>query len=162
MEALHSFRWGSARGNTARGKSGRERTAGVVSVAQGRTADKRLTARASRCQDSPAVARAGVALSLVEGTASRSLNSAHLATIATENTLAELRPLGIYIQAVLPDIARQTHAEASVVEHAYTTTSVHICSTGEKTEAIPDTYKEAMTLPAKEHWKAASDIKWPA
>ena len=43
------------------------------------------------------------------------------------------------------------------MEYACATTNVQRYSVGEKMEVIPNTSKEAMTLPAKAHWKAASD-----
>ena len=43
------------------------------------------------------------------------------------------------------------------MEYACATTNVQRYSVGEKMEVIPNTFKEAMTLPAKAHWKAASD-----
>ena len=81
------------------------------------------------------------------GNAARSLrerranDSAHLGEIATDSTLSEL----------------QTNKAESVVEYACATTNVQRYSVGEKMEVIPNTFKEAMTLLAKVHWKAASD-----
>ena len=103
----------------------------------------------------PAVTRAGnAAHSLRERNAN---DSAHLAEIATDSTLSELRRLGLYTKALLPDVMRQTNKAESVVEYACATTNVQRNSVGEKMEVIPNTLKEAMTLPAKAHWKAASN-----
>ena len=43
------------------------------------------------------------------------------------------------------------------MEYACATTNVQRYSVGEKMEVIPNTFKEAMTLLAKAHWKAAYD-----
>ena len=97
------------------------------------------------------------------GNAARSLrerganDSAHLTEIATDSTLSELRRLGLYTKALLPDVVHQTNKAESVVEYACATTDVQRYSVGEKMEVIPNAFKEAMTLPAKAHWKAASD-----
>ena len=103
----------------------------------------------------PAVTRAGnAARSLRERSAN---NSAHLAEIATDSTLSELRRLGLYTKALLPDVVHQANKAELVVEYAFATTNVQRYSVGEKMEVIPNTFKEATTLPAKAHWKAASD-----
>ena len=103
----------------------------------------------------PAVTRAGnVARSLRER---RANDFAHLAEIATDGTLSELQRLGLYTKALLPEVVHQTNKAESVVEYACATTNVQRYSVGEKMEVIPHTFKEAMTLPAKAHWKAASD-----
>ena len=97
------------------------------------------------------------------GNAARSLrerranDSAHFAEIATDSTLSELRRRGLYFEALLPDVVHQTNKAKSVVECACATTNVQRYSVGEKMEVIPNTFKEAMTLPAKSHWKVASD-----
>ena len=109
----------------------------------------------SRLGVTPAVTRAGnAARSLRERKAN---DSAHLAEIATDGTQSELRRLGLYTEALLPDVVHQTNKEESVVMYACATTNVQRYSVGEKMEVIPNTFKEAMTLPAKAHWKAASD-----
>ena len=103
----------------------------------------------------PAVTRASnAARSLKER---RANDSAHLAEIATDGTLSELRRLGLYTKALLPDVVHQTTKAESAVEYACATTNVQRYSVGEKMEVIPNTFKEAMTLPAKAQWKAASD-----
>ena len=109
----------------------------------------------SRHGVTPAVTRAGnAAHSLRE----RSTNdSAHLAEISTDSTLSELRRLGLYTKALLTDVVHQTIKAESVVGCACATTNVQRYSVGEKMEVIPNTFKEAMTLLAKAHWKAASD-----
>ena len=107
----------------------------------------------SRHGVTPAVTRAGnAARSLRER---RANDSAHLAEIATDSS--ELRRLGLYTKALLPDVVHQTNKAESVVEYACATTNVQRYSVGEKMKVIPNIFKEAMILPAKAHWKAASD-----
>ena len=109
----------------------------------------------SRHGVTPAVTRASnAARSLRERSAN---DSAHLAEIATDSTLSELRRLGLYTKALLPDVVHQTNKAESVVGYACATTNVQRYSVVEKMEVIPNTFKEAMTLPAKAHGKAASD-----
>ena len=109
----------------------------------------------SRHGVAPAVTRAGnAARSLRER---RANDSAHLAEIAPDSTLSELRRMGLYTKPLLPDVMHQTNKAESVVEYACATTNVQRYSVGEKMEVIPNTFKEAMTLPAKAHWKVASD-----
>ena len=109
----------------------------------------------SRHGVTPAVTRAGnAARSFRERSAN---DSAHLAEIATDSTLSELRRLGLYTKALLPDVVHRTNKVESVVEYACATTNVRRYSMGKKMEVIPNSFKEAMTLPAKAHWKAASD-----
>ena len=109
----------------------------------------------SRHGMTPAVTRAGnAARSLRER---RAKDSVHLAVIATDGTLSELRRLGLYTEALLPDVVHQTNKAESVVEYAWATTNVQRYSVGEKMEVISNTSKEAMTLPAKAHRKATSD-----
>ena len=109
----------------------------------------------SRHGVTPAMTRAGnAARSLRER---RANDFAHLAETATDSTLSELRQLGLYTKALLPDVVHQTNKAESVVEYACATTNVQRCSVGEKMKVIPNTFKEAITLPAKAHWKAASD-----
>ena len=109
----------------------------------------------SRHGVTPAVTRAGnAARSLRER---RANDSAHLAEITTDSTLSDLRRLGLYTKALFPDVVHQTNKAETVVEYACATTNVQRYSVGEKMEVIPNTFKEAMTFPAKAHWKAASD-----
>ena len=109
----------------------------------------------SRHGVTPPVTRAGnAARSLRER---RANDSAHLAEIAIDSTLSSLRRLGLYTKALLQNVVHQTNKVKSVVEYACATTNVQRFSVGEKMEVIPKTFKEAMTLPAKAHWKAASD-----
>ena len=84
-------------------------------------------------------------------------DSAHLAAVATGPALSELRGLRLYTKETLPDIARETYGADSAVEYAYAATTIQSCSAGENAEITPNTFKEAMTLPAKAQWKAASD-----
>ena len=64
------------------------------------------------------------------GNAARSLrgrsvnDSAHLVEIATDSTLSELRRLGLYTKALLPDVVHQTNKAESVVGYACATTNV--------------------------------------
>ena len=44
-------------------------------------------------------------------------DSAHLAEIANDSTLSELRRLGLYTKALLPDVVRKTNKAESVVEY---------------------------------------------
>ena len=109
----------------------------------------------SRHGVTPAVTRAGnAAHSLRECSGN---NSAHLAEITTNSTLSELRRLELYTKALLPHVMHQMNNVESVVEHACATTNVQRYSVGEKMGVIIITLKEAMTLPAKEHRKVASD-----
>ena len=97
----------------------------------------------------PVVTRAGnAARSLREHSAN---DSAHLAEIATDSTLSEIRRLELYTKALLPDVVQQTNKAESVVEYACATTNVQRYSVEEKIEVIPNSFKEAMTLPAKAH-----------
>ena len=103
----------------------------------------------SRHGGTPAVTRAGnAARSLRER---RANDYVHIAEIATDSTLSELRRLGLYTKALLPDVVHQTNKPESVVEYACTTTNLQRYSMEEKMEVIPNTFKEAMTLPAKGH-----------
>ena len=89
-------------------------------------------------------------------------DSAHVAAIATGPALSELRGLRVYTKETMPDIAHETYGADSTVEYAYATTTIQSCSAGENAEITPNTFKEAMTLPVKAQWKAASDMKWQA
>ena len=67
----------------------------------------------SRHQVTPAVTRASnTTRPIRERSAS---DSVHLAEIATDSTLSELRRLGLYIKAFLPDVAHQAHQAESAV-----------------------------------------------
>ena len=63
------------------------------------------------------------------------------------------------------DFIRDLRSYTSVVDHPGSASTDHVTasrrsentSVGEKMEVIPNTFKKAMTLPAKAHWKAASD-----
>ena len=94
----------------------------------------------------PAVTRAGNAARYLRER--RANDSAHLAEIATDSTLSELRRLGLYTKALLPDVMHQTNKAESVVEYACAMTNVQRYSVGEKMEAIPNIFKEAMNDPA--------------
>ena len=88
----------------------------------------------------------------------RSINDiSHLAETATDSTLPELRRLGLYTKVFLPDVTHRKHESESVVENACATTNVRRYSAGEETDGVPNTFKEATTLPAKARWKVASD-----
>ena len=84
----------------------------------------------SRHRVTPAVTPAGnAARSLRER---RAKYSVHLAEIATDSTLSELRRLGLYTKALLSDVVHQPNKAESVVEYTCTTTNVQRYSVGEK------------------------------
>ena len=66
-----------------------------------------------------------------------------LVEIATDSTLSQLRRLGLYAEASLPDIAHQTDEGESVVEYACAATNDQMYSVGEETEVVPNTFEEA-------------------
>ena len=112
----------------------------------------------SRLEATPAVTRAGTAAkSFVRRNAHNRLDSSHLAAIATGPALSELRGLRLYTKETLPDIAHETYGADSPVEYAYAAAIILTCSAGENAEIAPNTFKEAMTLPAEMQWKAALD-----
>ena len=112
----------------------------------------------SRLEATLAVTRSGTAAqSFVRHTANSRSDSAHLAAITTGPALSELRGLRLYTKETLPDIAHETYGADSAVEYAYAATIIQSCSAGENAEIIPNTFEEAITLPAKAQWKAASD-----
>ena len=112
----------------------------------------------SRLEATPAVTRAGTAAqSFVRRNAHKRSDSAHLAAIASGPALSELRWLRLYTKETLPDIADETYGADSAVDYAYAATTIQSCSAGENAEITPNTFKEAMTLPTKAQWKAASD-----
>ena len=76
-------------------------------------------------------------------------DSAHLAAIATGPVLSGLRGLRLYTKEILPDIAHETYGADPTVEYAYAATIIQSCSAGGNAEITPNTFKEAMTLPAK-------------
>ena len=115
----------------------------------------------ARFEVTPSVTRSGAAARSFAGrNTSDSSNSAHLGTIANESTLSELRRLGLYTKASLPDIAHQMYEQESTVEYAYAATNIQSRSAGEKSEIIPNSFKEAMTLPAKA--RRPQTRKWQA
>ena len=77
--------------------------------------------------------------------------------MATGPALSELRGLRLYTKEALPDISHETYGADSAVEYAYAATTIQSCSAGENAEITPNTFSEAMNLPAKTQWKAASD-----
>ena len=83
-------------------------------------------------------------------------SSAYLAPIVPDGALFELQGLGLYTTASLPDIAHETE---SGVEYVYTATNVQSPSVKEKSNIIPNTFEQAMTLPTKLEWKATSNKK---
>ena len=90
-------------------------------------------------------------------------DSAHLATIATGPVLSELRGLRLQTKETLPDIAHETYAADSTVECTYAAKTIQSCSAGKNAEIIPNTLKEAMTLPAKNlSGKRRRTRKWQA
>ena len=59
-------------------------------------------------------------------------DSAHLAEIATDITLSELRRLGLYTEAFLQDVVHQAHEMESIVEYVCATTNIQRYSAGKK------------------------------
>ena len=111
----------------------------------------------SRLEATPAIMRAGTAAqSFARRIVHNRSDSAHLVTIATGRVLSKLRWLRLYTKETLPDIAYETYGADSTVEYAYAATIVQSCSAGENAEITSNTFKEAMTLPAKAQGKAAS------
>ena len=101
------------------------------------------------------VTRAGTAAkSFVRRNAHNRSDCAHPAAIATGPAMSKLRGLRLYTKEVLPDIAHETHG---AIGYAYAATTIQSCSAGENAEITPNTFNEAMTLPVKVQWKAASD-----
>ena len=86
-------------------------------------------------------------------------DSAQLAAIATGPTLSDFRGLRLFTKETLPDITHETYGADSTGEYAYAATTIQSCSAGENAEIPPNTFEEAMTLPAKVPCKAASDKK---
>ena len=106
----------------------------------------------SRHEVTPVVTRAGnAARSLRERSAN---DSAHLAEIANNSTLFELRR-----QDYIPRHFSRMSCSRQITQNrlTYATTNVQRYSVGEKMEVIPNIFKKAMTLPVTVHWKAASD-----
>ena len=58
--------------------------------------------------------------------------STHLAKIVTDFTLSELQQLGLYIRALLQDVAHQAHEMESSVEYVCSTTNVQKYSARKK------------------------------
>ena len=84
-------------------------------------------------------------------------DSAHLAAVATGPALSKLRGLRVYTKETLPDIAHETYGADSAVEYAHAATTIQSCLAGGNAEITPNTFQEAITLPAKAQWKAASE-----
>ena len=104
----------------------------------------------SRLEATPAVTRAGTAAqSFVRRNAHNRSDSAHLAAIATGPALSELRGLRLYSKETLPDIVHEAYGADAAVEYAYATTTIQSCSAGENAGITQNTFKQAMTLPAK-------------
>ena len=57
----------------------------------------------------------------------------------------------------MPDIAHETYGADSAIGYVYAATVTQSCLAGENAEITSNTFKEAMTLPAKVQWIAASD-----
>ena len=95
--------------------------------------------------------------SFEEGKMNNHSNSSHLATIVNRSALSDFRGLGLYTKNYFPDVAHEMYRAESVVKYAYAATNIQIRSERGKSEIFPNTFKEAMTLPAKAQWKAASD-----
>ena len=95
----------------------------------------------SRHQVAPSATRAGNATQSIKERYDN--DCTHLAEITTDSTLSQLWRLGLYIEALLTDIAHQTDEVESVVEYACATTNVQMYSGGEETEVVPNTFEEA-------------------
>ena len=108
-----------------------------------------------RHQVTPVTTRAG---NTTRSIRDRSDNdSAHLVKITTDSTLSQLRWLDLYTKAFPTDIAHQARETESTLKYACATTNVQTYLAGGKTEVIPNTFEEAVTLPGKAHRKLASD-----
>ena len=77
--------------------------------------------------------------------------------VATDRALSELRGLGIYTTEALSNIAHETCGADSTVKYVYAATNVQSLSVEEKSETIPETFKQSMTLLTKLEWKTTSD-----
>ena len=82
----------------------------------------------------------------------------HLVEIATDNTLSQLRKLGLYIEALLTDNAHHTDEAESVVEYACAATNVQMYSVGEETEVVPNTFEEATITGFRWVYKIKAEI----
>ena len=69
--------------------------------------------------------------------------------IATGPVLCELGGLRLYTKETLPDIAHETYGADSTAEYAYAATTIQSCSAGENAGITPNTFKDAIILPAK-------------
>lgn len=99
------------------------------------------------------------ACSFAERNLSWNLISAPLAPIASENTLSVFRQLGVETIAPLSDFVHEIYEHGFAVNYNFATTNISKLQVGEKTEIVPNPFKEITTLPAKAQWKAASDKK---
>ena len=82
---------------------------------------------------------------------------AHPAAVITGPVLSELRGLRLCTQGTLPDIVHETYEATCVTENDYTATTIQNGYAGENAGSIRNMPVEAMTLPAKARWRAASD-----
>ena len=95
----------------------------------------------SRHQVTPEATRAGNATPSIK---ERNNNDCtRLVEIATDNTLSQLRRLGLYTEAFLTDIAHQTDEAESVVEYACAATNDKMHSVWKETEVVPNTFEVA-------------------
>ena len=95
----------------------------------------------SRHQVTPEATRAGNATQSIK---ERNDNDCtRLVEIATDNTMSQLRRLGLYTEVFLTGIVHQTDEAKSVVEYTCAATNDQMYSVGEETEVIPNTFEEA-------------------
>ena len=114
----------------------------------------------SRLEVTPAVTRAGTASkSFVRRNANNCSDSAHLSAITTGSALSEVRGLMLSTKKILPDIAHERYGADSAIKYAYAATVLQRCSVGKNAEIIPNTFREAMTLPANDVAKRQSGLK---
>ena len=104
----------------------------------------------------PAVTRAGaaVARSLLGRNIRNRSSCAYLTAITTDGALFEPRGLRLYTTEALPGIAHEIHEAEPSVEYVNAAINVQSCSVREKSEIIPNTFKQAMTLLGKLERKA--------
>ena len=88
----------------------------------------------------------------------RNRNIATVAEIFEVRTLQRLKELELALPYCTGDIEHQTENATFNVEYSYVATNaLGSFSVGENMGQIPNTFKEAMTLPHVARWKVASD-----
>ena len=109
----------------------------------------------SRPQVTPAAKRAGNVTQSIKNRNDK--DCTRLVEIATDSTLSHLRRLGLYTEAFLMDIARQTDEAESVVEYASAVTNDHIYSVGEETEVVVNIFEEATIIGSRWVYKIIAE-----